>query len=141
MIAARVLVAGQGQGDVLRLSEDLSFWGAVDPASGRIIDARHPQHGASVAGRVLVLRRSLGSSSGSAVLLELLRLGCGPAAIVLGEPDQVLTLGALVAREMGYAEMPVLQLDPGRFDELAGVVRVLPDGALNIVETSDGLSD
>lgn len=141
MITGRVLVAGTGSGRVLRLTADISFWGAVDPASGRIMDRRHPQHGASVAGRVLVLGRSLGSSSGSAILLELLRLGRGPAAIVLAEPDQVLTLGAVVAREMGYAEIPVLRLDPGRFDELEGHVRVQSDGAIELVEAPSGSAD
>jgi len=130
MIQARVLVPGRGEGPLLRLGADISFWGAVDPATGRIIDQRHPQHGESLTGRVLALGRSLGSSSGSAVLLELLRLGCGPAAIILGEPDQVLTLGAVVAREMEYASIPVMQLDPGHFDALPGQVRVLEDGRI-----------
>ncbi|NND44580.1 MAG: DUF126 domain-containing protein [Xanthomonadales bacterium] len=134
MISARVLVPGTAEGEVLRLESDLSFWGAVDPESGRIIDARHPQHGASLAGRVVLMHRSLGSSSGSAVLLELCRRKCAPAAIVLGEPDQVLTLGALVAREMGYAGLPVVLLGADRFEALRGRVRVSATDAQPAIE-------
>ncbi|NIP18945.1 MAG: DUF126 domain-containing protein [Xanthomonadales bacterium] len=130
MKAGRVLVAGRGEGRVLHLAADTSFWGAVDPLDGRVMDRRHPQFGEVLAGRVVVLRRSIGSSSGSAILLELLERGCGPAAIILGEADQILTLGAVVAREMGYASIPVMEVDPGRLGELTGRVRVDEDGRI-----------
>jgi predicted aconitase with swiveling domain len=42
------------------------------------------------------------------VLLEAVRAGTAPAAIVLGEPDSILTLGALVAVEMYGARLPVI---------------------------------
>ena len=141
MKALRVLVPGSGAGPVLRLTADLSFWGAVDPASGRIIDQRHPQHGESLAGRVVVLGRSVGSSSGSAVLLELLRLGCGPAAIILGEADQILTLGAVVAVEMGYASLPVLLVEASELAGLAGWARIDEAGEIELSPGPEPPSD
>ena len=104
-LRSQVLVAGAGAGPVLRLEEPLSFWGGVDPISGRIIDRRHPRCGESVAGRVLVMPYGRGSSSSSSVLLEGVRLGTAPAAIVLRELDGILALGATVAREL-YAKSP-----------------------------------
>jgi predicted aconitase with swiveling domain len=124
----RVLVAGSGEGRALRLDEDISFWGAVDPASGRIMDRRHPQFGERLCGRVVLVPRSIGSSSGSAILLELLERGLGPAAIILGEPDQILTLGAVVAAEMAYAEIPVLHVAASEFDSLQGWLAIGADG-------------
>ena len=128
--AARVLVPGSCEGKILHLEADMSFWGAVDPLNGRVIDRRHPQFGKSLEGRIILLRRSIGSSSGSAILLELLQRGCGPAGIILAEPDQILTLGAVVAREMGYASIPVLQLDSDDFGKLRGYMSVMEDGAI-----------
>ena len=104
-LRGQVLVAGYGAGPVLRLEEPLSFWGGVDPISGRIIDRRHPRCGESVAGRVLVMPYGRGSSSSSSVLLEGVRLGTAPAAVVLRELDGILALGAAVAREL-YAKSP-----------------------------------
>ena len=131
-LAGRVLVAGRARGEVLRLQQDLSFWGAVDPLTGNVIDQRHPQAGSCISGKIVVLHRSVGSSSGSAILLETLHRGCGPAGIILGEADQILTLGAVVAREMAYAEIPVIQLDPARFGDLPGFVSIDPDGEIQL---------
>ena len=82
----------------LRLDEPLSFWGGIDPETGRIIDANHPQRGESITGKILRMPHSRGSSSSPSVLAEALRLGTGPVAIVLDRPDPMVVLGALVAR-------------------------------------------
>lgn len=115
-LRGRVLVGGAGAGRVLRLEEPLSFWGGVDPATGRIIDRRHPRCGESVLGRVLVMPYGRGSSSSSSVLLEGVRLGTAPAAVVLRELDGILALGAAVARELYEQSPPVVLLAPADWE-------------------------
>ncbi|MGL4488665.1 MAG: aconitase X swivel domain-containing protein, partial [Rhizobiaceae bacterium] len=73
-----------------------------DPKTSVIADVRHPQHGTPIAGTILMLPGTIGSSSASAVLLELIHRKIAPAAIIMREPDAILLLGALVAREMGW---------------------------------------
>lgn len=90
-------------GPVLALTAPISFWGGVNPKTSVIADVRHPQHGAPIAGTILYLPGTIGSSSASAVLLELIHRSLAPAAIILKEPDAILLLGVLVAREMGWA--------------------------------------
>jgi predicted aconitase with swiveling domain len=119
--SGRVLVAGEGRGPLLRLSAPISFWGGVDPRSGEVMDPRHPDHGVSIAGTVLALPAAIGSSSSSAIVLELLREGVAPAAILIAKADAILALGVVVARELGYASIPVLEVELGRLD-------ALPDG-------------
>lgn len=104
------LVDGTGEGPVLRLAAPISFWGGVDPQSAEIVLEGHPQKGACVAGTVLVLPRLAGSSSSSAVMLELCRLGRAPAAVILGMRDAILPIGVVVSRQMGWAVPPVLLL-------------------------------
>ena len=108
MSEARTLVAGTAEGRALVLGEPLSFWGGVDPATGDVIDARHAQHGANVAGAILVMPSGRGSSSSSSVLAEAIRAGTPPTAIVLGEADPILALGAIVARELYGLTMPIV---------------------------------
>jgi predicted aconitase with swiveling domain len=108
LIAARTLVPGDATATALVLDEPLSFWGGVDPATGRLIDVHHPQAGASLTGVVLVMPSGRGSSSSSYVLAEAIRAGTGPAAVVLGEPDGIVALGALVAAELYGTAVPVV---------------------------------
>jgi hypothetical protein len=105
--------------EALVLDEPLSFWGGVDPATGRIVDRRHPQCGEQVTGRVLVMPSGRGSSSSSTVLAECVRAGTAPAAIVLRHADEILALGALVAEELYGRTIPVAVLP----DEDYGVLR------------------
>ena len=108
--------AGEGRGQLLVLERPLSFWGGVDPETGRVSDPRHPQYGESLRGRVLVMERAIGSSSSSAIMLELLRNDVAPAAIVLGSTDAILVLGILVAEELGYSSVPLIDVGAEGFE-------------------------
>ena len=55
-------------------------------------------------------------------MLELLREGTAPAAILMGKADAILALGAVVGREIGYDPIPILEIAPDRLERL-------PDGA------------
>lgn len=132
--AAEVLVPGpSAAGVVLRLTEPLSFWGGVDPATGIVTDVRHPQCGRSIAGSVLLVPETRGSSSSSSIMLELIHAGKAPAALVLGRVDAILILGILVARELGLPHPPAFRLDPVIMDRLTGTVAI--DAAGRITET------
>jgi len=129
----RTLVAGRATGTAVVLEEPLSFWGGLDPATGDVIDTHHPQLGAHLAGCILVMPAGRGSSSSSSVLAEAIRAGTGPAAIVLREPDGIVALGAIVARELYGTLTPVIVVDGLAFDALesGAVLEVhgLDDGA------------
>ena len=127
-----VLVAGKaGSGQALVLSAPISFWGGVDPKTGTIVDVRHPEHGETISGRVLFLPATIGSSSASAVLLELVRNGNAPAALVLHEPDAILLLGLIVAKEMGRRTPVAVKVDRALFGRFANrQVGIDEDGRL-----------
>jgi predicted aconitase with swiveling domain len=99
----------------LVLDEPLSLWGGLDPATGEIIDVHHPQRGARVTRRVLVMPAGRGSSSSASVLAEAARAGTAPAAIVLREPDLILAIGAAVAEELYDVRIPVLVVDEATY--------------------------
>lgn len=130
-IPARCLVAGVTRGETVVLQAPLSLWGGFDPASGRIIDVHHPQHGVRIAGRIVVMPGGRGSSSSASVLLESVRLGHHPLALVLGEPDPVLVIGALVAQDLYGIDVPVVQVDGDRLAALADGATVAIDAAKN----------
>jgi len=131
-VQGRRLVAGSASGPVLALREPLSFWGGVDPVSGIVIEPRHPDVGRSVAGQVLAMPAARGSSSSSSVLAELLRIGRGPAAIVLGEADEILVVGALAAAELYGAVCPIVLVGPAAYAVVAAwpATAIATDGTL-----------
>jgi len=130
---AVTLVPGAAAGAPLRLDEPVSFWGGLDPATGTIIDRRHPQRSASVAGRMLLMPAGRGSCSGSASLAEALRLGVGPAAILLLERDAIAVVGAIVAAELYGRECPVALASKDDWEAFAAAARLVlraePGGA------------
>ena len=134
MTRARVLFDGQAQGTALVLDEPLSLWGGLDPETGLVIDAHHPQRGANLTGRIVVMPSGRGSSSSSSVLAEALRTGHAPAAILLGEPEMILAVGAAVAAELYGKRIPVLALDAAAAAEITGgtPISVLEGGELRI---------
>ena len=102
----------------LVLDEPLSLWGGMDPATGELIDAHHPQLGANLAGRVVVMRSGRGSSSSASVLAEAVRAGVAPAAFLLAEPDLILSIGAAVAEELYGVRVPVVVLSNARLQAI-----------------------
>jgi len=120
----RVLVAGEASGTVLVSPEPLSFWGGYDYKTGEIIDRRHPLSGQKAAGCVLALPLTRGSSTTTAVLLESVKAGTAPAAILSPRVDSFLVLASVVADEMYGRPIPILALSEADFAALRTGQRV-----------------
>jgi uncharacterized protein len=106
-----VLVEGTASGPLMVLSEPLSFWGGVDPATGTIVDRSHPAVGESVAGRILCMPYGRGSSSSASVIAETIRNGAGPLGFILNEPDEIVVTGVFVANALYGTNVPVMITD------------------------------
>jgi predicted aconitase/predicted aconitase with swiveling domain len=114
-----IILPHDTSGEVLACAQGLSFWGGVNAENGVIQDAHHPQHGQSLAGKIVMMPTSRGSCSGSGVLLELALNGDAPAALVFHEAEDILTLGALIAARMFDRPLAVLRLSKASYDLLA----------------------
>ena len=123
-ISTATLAPGRAEGAPLLLEEPLSFWGGLEPTTGRIIDRWHPQARALVGGRILMMPGGRGSSSGSATLAEALRLGVGPAAILLLKRDPIVIVGALAAMELYGRPCPIALAAAKDWERLAAASRL-----------------
>jgi predicted aconitase with swiveling domain len=132
----RVVVAGDASGDLLVSQEPLSFWGGYDSRTGEIIDRRHPLSGQIVKGRVLALPDTIGSSTTTAVLLEAVRAGTAPAAILTIGVDSFLALASIVSNEMYGRPIPLVALDQDQFQALVrgAKVQVFADGTVQVLQ-------
>jgi predicted aconitase with swiveling domain len=126
VLSGKVSHPGTAEGEVLLLTEPVSFWGGVDH-HGEIIDVHHAQHKAKMTNKILVMPSGRGSSSATAVLAELIRTGDGPLAIVMLQCDTILVIGALVSAEIYDINMPIVELDQVQYAQLTDGMNVKVD--------------
>ncbi len=118
VIQGRPVVRGRAEGEALVSDDPLSFWGGYDYHTGEITDRRHPLSGAIASGRVLAVPFTRGSSTTTAVLLEAVRSGTAPAAILTTGVDSFFALASIVANEMYARPIPIVALAPEDFARL-----------------------
>jgi predicted aconitase with swiveling domain len=125
-------VRGCAEGEALVSGEALSFWGGYDYHTGEITDRRHPLSGAIASGRILAIPFSRGSSTTTAVLLEAVRAGTAPAAILTTGVDAFFVLASVVANQMYARPIPVVVLSPEDFARLrtGDRLRIEEDGSI-----------
>jgi predicted aconitase with swiveling domain len=126
VLTGKVSHPGTAEGEILLLTEPISFWGGVDH-HGEIIDVHHAQHKAKMTNKILVMPSGRGSSSATAVLAELIRTGDGPLAIIMLQCDTILVIGALVSAEIYGISMPIVELDKDQYAQLSDGMRVSVD--------------
>jgi len=129
VVAGRVIVAGTAGGEALVTDAALSFWGGYDFHTGEIIDKHHPLAGVRAAGRILAVPFSKGSSTTTAVLLEAVRAGTAPAAILTTGADSFFALASIVADVMYGKSFPVVALEPADFAALETGVRLVVEAS------------
>jgi predicted aconitase with swiveling domain len=132
-IAADCVLPGTGEGRLLSTRQAISFWGCVDPATGKISDKRHELFGRSISKKILMFPFGKGSSTGSLILLELLRLNLAPAAIINIRTEPLLATGPIVGKHFYEMSFPIVNINSADFDLLMNAtyaeVVSLPDAS------------
>jgi predicted aconitase with swiveling domain len=131
-LIGKPVVAGSAEGTAIVSKQPISFWGGVNPRTGEITDRRHERSGATVTGKVFVFPQGKGSSTASAILMESIRAGTAPAAIINLKVDPILALGAIVADELYHKTIPIVVLSREDFDAIqeGDYLIVEPDGTI-----------
>ena len=134
MIIGTVLNKGCAAGPVLVLTEPVSFWGAYDPRSGKIVDTHHAQSGTYLGGHILLLPETRGSGGTPGGIAEAIRLGTAPLGIILITPDINLAIGAAVAARLYGNQCPVLAVTALEYDALtkAKFISIAENGQITV---------
>ena len=131
-LSGKPVIAGVAEGVALVSREPISLWGGLDPHTGEIIDRRHDRCGETVTGRVFAFPHGKGSSTASGILLESIRAGTAPAAIVNVRTSPILALGSIVADELYGRSVPLVVLPEDAFCSIADGdhLAIEPDGTV-----------
>lgn len=114
----KTIVPGTASGVACVSSLPISFYGGVDPETGKIRDIYNELQGEYLQGKILCMPGSKGSCSGSAVVLELIRKGLCPAGILCLEAEPILTLGAIIGKKIYHRAMPILTIQKEHYDKI-----------------------
>jgi hypothetical protein len=135
ILTGKPIIAGSAKGLALVSREPLSFWGGYDWKTGEIIDRRHPLSGEVAKDRVLAIPFTRGSSTTTAVLLEAIRAGTAPAAILTTAADFFFALASVVADELYANPIPLVALPEADFGQLqtGDEIEIREDGRIVVM--------
>jgi predicted aconitase with swiveling domain len=128
-IKGRGVVRGRAQGYALVTTEPVSFFGGLDPRTGRIIEKNHELEGKNVTNRVFVFPHGKGSTVGSYIIYAMKKNGVAPSAVINLETEPIIAAGCVLA------EIPLidkLEVNPLKAIKTGDFVKVLAD--MNVVE-------
>jgi predicted aconitase with swiveling domain len=130
----KIVIPGKARGTALVSHEPLSFWGGYDWKTGEIIDRRHELSGSNASGKILAVPFTRGSSTTTAVLLEAIRAGTAPAAILTTGVDFFFALASVVADELYSSPLPLIALNEKDFKQLktGDEIHILNDGSITV---------
>jgi len=112
-LRGRVIKEGKAEGVALVSDKPISFYGGVDPETGKITEKGHPLHGNSISKRILVFPYGKGSTVGSYILLRLKKRGLAPSAIINERCEPIIAVGAIIAEIPAVDGVEISRIPPG----------------------------
>jgi len=121
-LKGRVIWRGWARGEALVSNQPISFYGGVDPETGKIIEKGHELEGRSIAGKILVFPYGKGSTVGSYIILRLKRRGIAPKAIVNLRCEPIIAVGAIIAEIPTIDKIDISMIRKGDLVEVDGEI-------------------
>ena len=123
-VGCKAAVTGNVKAELLFSNDSYCFWGGVDQSTGVITDGRHGNYQQSMKGKAFAFPYGKGSSGAGLVILEMVRTGCQPAAIINLRSDPVILTGPLIAKHFYDVKIPVVNLSEEDYKKLDGASAV-----------------
>jgi hypothetical protein len=96
-LRGRKIYKGIAEGEAIVTKEGISFYGGVDPDTGKVVEVGHELEGQSIAGKILVFPTGKGSTVGSYTLYRMKKNNMAPAAIVNKNIDTIIAVGCIIS--------------------------------------------
>jgi predicted aconitase with swiveling domain len=125
-LKGRRIYKGVAEGEAIVTKDGISFYGGVDPDTGKVVEVGHELEGQSVTGKILVFPMGKGSTVGSYTLYRMKKNHTAPAAIVNKQIDTIIAVGCIIS------EIPCV--DKIDVNEIRSGQRLLVDGSEGTVE-------
>lgn len=128
LLNGRKIYPGVVEGEALVSRTAISFFGGVDPDTGRIVEKGHELEGQSLSGKILIFPTGKGSTVGSYTLYRLKLNGISPAAIANVICETITAVGCIIAEIPCIDHIPLDGVQTGmqvRLDGENGTLEIL----------------
>jgi predicted aconitase with swiveling domain len=113
-LEGRKIYKGTATAEALVTTQGVSFYGGVDPETGRVIEVGHELEGQSVAGKILVFPAGKGSTVGSYTMYWMSKENKAPAAIINKEIDTIIAVGCIISDIPCVDKIDISQIKTGQ---------------------------
>ncbi|MFX1572376.1 MAG: DUF126 domain-containing protein [Promethearchaeota archaeon] len=128
-LQGRKIYNGIVEAEALVTKDGISFYGGVDPDTGKVVEVGHELEGQSVSGKVLVFPTGKGSTVGSYTMYRMMKNNTAPAAIVNEQIDTIIAVGCIIS------EIPCV--DKINIDDIKTGQKLVVNGSDGTIELID----
>jgi predicted aconitase with swiveling domain len=93
----RKIYKGIAEAEAIVTKDGISFYGGVDPDTGKVVEVGHELEGKSITDKVLVFPTGKGSTVGSYTMYRMKKNKTAPAAIVNEKIDTIVAVGCIIS--------------------------------------------
>ena len=125
-LKGRKIYKGIVEAEAMVTKDGISFYGGVDPDTGKIVEVGHELEGQSITGKVLVFPTGKGSTVGSYTMYRMKKNNMAPAAIVNEQVDTIIAVGCIISEIPCIDKIDINKIKTGQ--------KVIVNGSEGIVE-------
>jgi predicted aconitase with swiveling domain len=113
-LKGRKIYKGIAEGEAIVTKDGISFFGGVDPDTGKVVEVGHELEGQSITGKILVFPTGKGSTVGSYTLYRMKKNNTAPAAIVNQQIDTIIAVGCIISEIPCVDKIDVNEIKTGQ---------------------------
>ncbi len=113
-LKGRKIYKGIAEGEAIVTKGGISFYGGVDPDTGKVVEVGHELEGQSITGKILVFPTGKGSTVGSYTMYRMKKNNTAPAAIVNEQIDTIIAVGCIISEIPCVDKIDVSKIKTGQ---------------------------
>ena len=113
-LKGRKIYKGIAEGEAIVTKDGISFYGGVDPDTGKVVEVGHELEGQSITGKILVFPTGKGSTVGSYTMYRMKKNNTAPAAIVNEQIDTIIAVGCIISEIPCVDKIDVSKIKTGQ---------------------------
>lgn len=96
-LKGRKIYKGIASGRAIVTKEGISFYGGIDPETGKVVEVGHELEGQIITDKILVFPTGKGSTVGSYTMYRMKKNNTAPLAIINKNIDTIVAVGCIIS--------------------------------------------